>query len=95
MVPTCRNSAERSSEFDADVDVANELALDDEEGLIDDREVLPVWAALMLEVWLGDGELVLGEVSMELVLVVVGAGAPPPPPWSGPLRGLNLYQSVN
>ena len=34
----------------------------------------------MLEVWLGDGELVLGEVLMELVLVVVGAGAPPPPP---------------
>ena len=37
MVPTCCNSAERSAEFDADV--ANELALDDREGLIDDREV--------------------------------------------------------
>ena len=58
----------------------------------------------MLEVWLGNGELKLGEVLMGLVLVVTGAGAGPGPgagagaaggPPLGPcLRGLNLYQIV-
>ena len=33
--------------------------------------------ALVLEVWLGNGELMIGEVLMELL--VVGAGPSPPP----------------
>ena len=33
----------------------------------------------MLEVWLGSGELMIGEVLMELGLLVVGAGSSPPP----------------
>ena len=61
--------------------------------------------ALVLEVWLGNEELCLGEVLMGLVVVVAGAGAgvgaggagagagagAPGPPC---LRGLNLYQSI-
>jgi hypothetical protein len=54
MVPTCRDSAELASEFDADV--ANELALDDVEVLVvanelalDDIEVLVVANALALD----------------------------------------------
>jgi hypothetical protein len=61
------------------VDVANVLALDD-------REVL----ALVL---VGNEELLLGEVLMELVLLLAWPESSPPPPRG--LRGLfNLYQSV-
>jgi hypothetical protein len=88
MVPTRWELARRS---EIDVDAGNELAP------LDDRELLAVlifevWLlaldgvllGLVLEVWLGTGELVLGGILMGLVLGGPGR------PWSAPSRGFNL-----